>query len=197
MRLFLCFLAAFCAGSFPTAYLAGKYFGNIDIRRHGSGNVGATNAFRVLGKKIGGVVFLIDFLKGYLPALFLSSVLAPAMPRGEAALLVGLAAILGHIFTPFLKFRGGKGIATGSGVLCAGYPILFFLTAAIWVLSFCLSRIVSLSSLLSLGSLVVLSLFFPESRPVSWLFFLIFILLAWTHRQNLDRLIRGQEKKIG
>ena len=117
---------AFLAGSTPTAYLAGRSFKRIDIRQYGSGNVGATNAFRVLGKKIGAFVFIIDFLKGSLPVFFLPLLLpANHLDPKEAGLWIGTGAIAGHVFTPFLGFKGGKGIATGAGVLCGAFPFLF------------------------------------------------------------------------
>src|SRR3989344_8484133 len=127
MRFPLLFLAAFTIGSFPTAYVVGRVVKKIDIRQHGSGNVGATNVFRVLGKKYGLLVFAIDFLKGaaavWLVYLLLKNPSSPIASRCPAfltsqslALWIGLGAILGHVFTPYLRFKGGKGIATGAGV---------------------------------------------------------------------------------
>ena len=193
----LIFFTSFLIGSIPTAYLAGKYFGKIDIRQHGSGNVGATNAFRVLGKKIGLFVFLVDFLKGYTPAFFLSKILPINILRAEAVLLIGMAAILGHVFSPFLSFRGGKGIATGAGAVCAAFPLLFLLTLSSWTLILFWSRYVSLSSVLCLVVMVLSSFFLTVCKPVSWILSLYLLIAIWTHRDNLKRLFQGKEKKIG
>lgn len=196
MITFFIFFISFLAGSIPTAYLAGKFFGNIDIRQHGSGNVGATNAFRVMGKKIGFAVFFVDFLKGYLPALFLSNYLPLSLSHEVAVLLIGLACILGHVFSPFLNFHGGKGIAAGGGAVCAASPLLFLLTISVWSIIFFLSRLVSLSSLLCLVALIIFSFLFAGDRGATALFCLYFLLALWTHRENLIRLLQGKEKRI-
>lgn len=190
MDIFLVLFLSFLAGAFPTAYLAGQWFCKVDIRRHGSGNVGATNAFRVLGKKIGAVVFLIDFLKGFLPVF-----LAPATPEA-LPIACGVSAILGHIFTPFLGFRGGKGVATGAGVLAALSPILFLIGLATWAASFGFTRIVAISSILA-GSVVAISSFFLSSSHWQKGFYTaVFLLLVWTHRSNLIRLAQNKENKL-
>src|SRR3989338_8540646 len=152
---------AFFLGSIPTAYLAGRIFKGIDIRQHGSGNVGATNALRVMGKKIGALVFFIDFIKGFLPVFLLSKFTTGLTPDPrEAGLWLGVAAISGHVFTPFLGFKGGKGIATGAGVLLGVFPLLFFCVLFVWISVFVTTRIVSISSLTSLVCLVGLSVLF-------------------------------------
>ena len=183
-------------GSIPSAYLAGKYFSKIDIRRHGSGNVGATNAFRVLGKKIGTLVFATDFTKGFLPVLLARGV-TPSFLEPETFLVIaGTFAILGHIFTPFLGFKGGKGVATGAGVLCAVSPTLFFACLGIWLVVFLITRIVAISSLASLVSLLVFSSFLGAG-PILRSFFLgCAILVFWTHRTNLTRLFQRKESKF-
>ena len=188
------FIISFFLGSIPTAYLAGKSLKNIDIRQHGSGNVGATNAFRVLGKKIGTAVFVLDFFKGFLPSLVFSKIAYSG--NREMGLWIGVAAILGHIFSPFLKFKGGKGIATGGGVLCAMYPELFVLTFMIWVSVYFLTRIVSISSLMAMGSLVAMSWLFKLPTSTTILYFIIFIIFIWTHRSNISRLLCGKENKV-
>lgn len=190
-------LFAFLLGSFPTAYWAGRRFKNIDIRQHGSGNVGATNAFRVLGKKVGALVFFCDFLKGALPTFFYILASSQQPPYAPLILGVGLCAILGHIFTPFLNFKGGKGIATGAGVIFASFPLLFVAFLLVWAVTFLIWRIVSVSSLAALFSVVVLSVFLQLGRISISLFFILFLLVAWSHRENLKRLRRGEEKPIG
>src|SRR3989338_2661219 len=115
--LFSGFVTSFFCGSIPFALIASKMKG-VDIRLHGSGNVGATNAWRVLGKKIGVIVFLADFLKGFLP-VFIFDNTAVAHSSKLLILMIGASAILGHVFSPFLGFKGGKGVATGAGVLAS------------------------------------------------------------------------------
>ena len=188
---------AFLIGSTPTAYLAGRIFKGIDIRHHGSGNVGATNAFRVLGKKIGALVFVIDFLKGILPVCVLPLFLtANNLDAREAGLWIGTGAIVGHVFTPFLNFKGGKGISTGAGVLCGAFPLLFLITLVVWLGIFAWTRIVSISSLVSLVTLVVAAITFRLSGSVIFLFILIMLFIVWTHRSNIIRLIQRKENKF-
>ncbi len=190
------FLLAFLCGSLPTAYLAGRFFKGVDIRSLGSGNVGATNAFRVFGKKIGSLVFLIDFLKGALPTFFFLTLIRGSSALPSANLWIGFGAILGHVFTPFLGFKGGKGVATGGGVLCAAYPILFLITVVVWTVTFLLSRIVSVSSILALLALIVSALLFGVDQKALIFFVLVSIFIIWTHRTNLIRLVKGKENRF-
>lgn len=189
----LYFFIAFAAGCIPFGYLLAKFLLKTDIRRHGSGNIGATNAFRVLGKGPGSAVFLLDFLKGCLP-LLAYQIASGGMPHW--ALWVGLGAVLGHVFNPFLGFKGGKGVATGAGVVCAAYPALFLLALAVWLSSFFITRIVSLSSLLTVSALLALALFAALPKEALSFFALSFALLFWSHRQNILRLLKGEEKRI-
>lgn len=192
VRMAFYFVLAYFVGAIPTAYLAGKLLKNIDIRQHGSGNVGATNVFRVLGKWPGAAVLILDLLKGALPVyLFLGLGLEP-----NVALTLGLAAILGHVFTPFLGFKGGKGVAAGAGVLMALYPGLFGLVSGVWALSFLVSRIVSLSSLIAVLALCVGGFYWIPEPEIQALFLALACLVFWTHRRNIQRLARGEEKKI-
>ncbi len=196
LKFLVCFIFSFLLGSIPTAYLAVKKVKGLDIRQHGSGNVGATNAFRVLGKKYGSLVFLADFLKGAAPAFAAKMLFQGNTDADLLALMVGLAAILGHIFTPFLGFRGGKGVATGSGALCGSYPLLFLCAFAAWALAFLVTRIVSVSSLLSLAALVLASFWLVPDRRATLLFLSLFLLIFWTHRTNIYRLLTGNEYKF-
>ncbi|PIU40121.1 MAG: acyl-phosphate glycerol 3-phosphate acyltransferase [Candidatus Omnitrophica bacterium CG07_land_8_20_14_0_80_50_8] len=196
--LFIIFwLLAFLSGALPTAYLAGHFFKGTDIRLHGSGNVGATNAFRVLGKRIGALVFLIDFLKSWWPVIFLPCWLPPnSLSAREAGLWIGTGAIAGHVFTPFLGFKGGKGIAAGAGVLCGAFPLLFLVVLTTWLLVFSFTRIVSISSLAALAGLVIASFLLGLKASVIAFFCLVAFFIVWTHRSNIARLIQGKEKKI-
>ncbi|MBI2095179.1 MAG: glycerol-3-phosphate 1-O-acyltransferase PlsY [Candidatus Omnitrophica bacterium] len=191
-------LVGFLCGSVPTAYWLARGLKGVDIRTRGSGNVGATNALRVLGKGPGIFVLLIDFAKGWVPvALFtLAARQSPAGPTEASALGVATAAMLGHIFTPWLGFRGGKGVATGAGALLAFSPALWVLSLAVWLGAFYSTRIVSIASLLASGSLIPLSLGFKMQRQTALLFTALFFLIVWTHRQNLKRLVSGDERKL-
>jgi len=193
MKLFLCLLFSFLSGSIPTAYLVTRKVAGLDIRKHGSGNVGATNAFRVVGKKWGSLVFAADFLKGAIP-VWVTLAVFPGTPLLPFS--VGIAAILGHIFTPFLGFKGGKGVATGSGVLFGAYPALFLCVLAAWGLLFLITRTVSVSSLFALLTLVISSFWLVQDRRATLLFFILFLLITWSHRSNIFRLLKGEELKF-
>ncbi len=196
MTFLICFLASFLLGSIPTAYIVTKKIKGLDIRQYGSGNVGATNAFRVLGKKYGIFVFVIDFLKGAVPAWAVLWFFRENPDASLWALGAGVAAILGHIFTPFLGFKGGKGVATGAGAVFGAYPLLFLASAVGWIAVFLGTRLVSLSSLTALASLVVIAFARIPDRRVGLIFLGLFLLVSWSHRSNIGRLIKGQELKI-
>ncbi len=196
-QIVLFWFVAFLSGSIPTAYIAGKLSRGIDIRSFGSGNVGATNAFRVFGKKVGAIVFIVDFLKGFLPVFILPLFLpAKNLDVHEAGLWVGTGCILGHVFSPFLGLKGGKGIATGGGVLCGSFPFIFLFVIGSWVIVFIITRIVSISSLVALLVLIVTSIVFGLKTPVIVLISIIVLFLVWTHRSNISRLTQGKESKI-
>jgi len=190
------FIAAYILGAIPTAYLFGRYLKKIDIRKYGSGNIGATNALRVLGKGPGLWVFVIDFLKGFLPFFILKKVNLNAGGAEALVIWLGLAPILGHIFTPFLGFSGGKGVAASAGVLFAARPLLFGLAMSVWILSFVITKTVSISSLLAVSSILILALFFKLPPHYNFFFLAVFLLLVWTHRSNLRKILKGEEPKL-
>lgn len=193
MTLELLFFALFfLIGSLPTAFLVGKITQGKDLRKFGSGNIGATNAFRVLGKKAGFFVFIVDFLKGFLPIFITRSFFL----GHENFLWVAAAPILGHIFTPFLGFKGGKGIATGAGVLLAFHADLFIFTITLWIVVFIALRIVSLASLAALIPLPFLAWYRGNSSKEIVFYSLLCSLYLWTHRSNLGRILSGQEKAL-
>jgi len=190
-------LISYLAGSFPSAYLAGKIRG-VDLRQHGSGNLGATNVVRVLGAKIGAVVFLADLLKGFLPVFFLPRY--TQTPRPEVwALIYGVAAIAGHVKPIFLLGKGGgKGVATATGVFLALAPVPVLVTNAVWITVFYFTRYVSLSSLLAAAVLPIAILAWtrnPQS-PVFIASVIIASFVFWTHRANIGRLRRGEELRF-
>lgn len=203
----LSILLAYLCGAIPFGYLAGKLNG-IDLREHGSHNIGATNAVRVLGKRWGIPVFLCDFLKGFLPVLLMKQHLggdATAMEAGQMGWLLGVmgAAVLGHTYTCFLHFRGGKGVATSAGVLLALSGFVGGVALGTWVLCMVLTRYVSLSSMLA-GVAAVAAVLWEFAGdgsvsaadvPVIAVISLLCLLVIVKHRSNVLRLCRGTEPK--
>ena len=201
LHAFIAFILAYILGSIPTAVWAGKIIRGIDLREHGSGNAGAANAIRVLGWKIGVPVLLIDMSKGWLAAML--PVFFSLADPGTAFITnlqigTGLTAILGHIFPVFAGFKGGKGVATASGVILAIHPLLTLSCFGVFLIVLLITRIVSVSSM-SAGIAFPILLFTLFKTP-SLLFkiFSVFIALALiiTHRNNIKRLLKGEEKKF-
>lgn len=192
-------LISYLIGSIPTSYIFGKVLRGIDIRQFGSGNVGATNVYRVVGKLPGALVLVIDVLKGLLCVTLVASLflrLGIMMDAEIYRLSLGLAAIIGHIWTVFLKFKGGKGVATSAGVLIGIAPKIFVLGLIIWIAVFLWKRYVSLSSISSAVSIPVF--FSILSYPASYVIFtsLICAIMVYKHLPNIRRLVRGEESKI-
>jgi len=189
---FLLVLLAFLLGSVPFGFVVGKLKG-VDVRKHGSGNVGATNVARVLGKPYGLAVYALDFLKGFVPTL-----IAVKLYGADSWVVtaVGLAAVLGHMFSPFLNFKGGKGVATASGVLFAVSPKLALLTLAVWILVFKLSGYVSAASIAAAAAAVYLSGVLGLPFNLQFLVTLVAVLVVVKHRSNLERLLKGKELKV-
>lgn len=190
-------LAATLCGSIPFGLLLVKLAGKGDVRQHGSGNIGATNVSRVGGKALGIVTLLLDILKGFLP-VFLARKAGFGL---EVLSLFALAAVLGHVFTPWLKFQGGKGVATALGVILAAEPRLMMLPLATFILVLWLTRHVSLGSILAAamvpGQFLILAFsFFPPkgSETLAWV--ALAVLVIWKHRDNIKRLQAGTESKL-
>jgi acyl phosphate:glycerol-3-phosphate acyltransferase len=198
--LLLCYLI----GSFPSGYLVGKSQG-IDIRQHGSGNIGATNVLRVMGKKWGYLVFFCDSLKGFTAVkagLWLAS--STGAEATLAAVVAGTCCIIGHNYTVWLRFKGGKGIATSIGVLLAIVPIMIVLIVlVIWLAVFFVWKYVSLASICAALSLpvAVLALFPLVAHGNYWVLVVFSLIVAalavWRHRPNIDRLLQGKENRFG
>jgi glycerol-3-phosphate acyltransferase PlsY len=190
-------IIAYLAGSIPSAYIAGKLRG-VDLRKHGSGNLGATNVVRVLGPRIGGVVFLADFLKGFLPVFFLPPYTETLRP-GLWALVYGAAAIMGHVKPIFLLGKGGgKGVATASGVFTALAPVPMVITQVVWLVVFAIGRYVSLASLVGAAVLpiAILAWYRDPRSPIFIASVIIAAFVFWTHRANIGRLRRGEEHRF-
>lgn len=191
-------LAAYLLGSIPMGYLLTKLWKGQDIRQAGSGNVGATNVARVAGKLPGLLVLLLDLGKGVVAA----GVLPVWFPGSDVSLLhplrlaAGLAAVVGHDYPCFLRFRGGKGIATGFGVLLALIPLAAGLCAAVWLGVFLWSRYVSLASMIAAGTLPLWLLLFGQAAPVVIFGALLGWLAIYRHQANIRRLYLGQEPKF-
>ncbi len=184
---------AYFLGAIPTAYLAGKWLKGLDIREHGSGNVGTTNAFRVLGKGPGSAVFIIDFLKGAVPVYLFKMSAAGSLASSSLVLCVGVAALLGHVYTPFLRFKGGKGIAAGAGMLAVGFPAPFLIVLTVWVLTFFITRIVSVSSMGAVLALAIAGQVLGYRLETNLIFSALAVFIFWTHRSNIARLLKGEE----
>jgi glycerol-3-phosphate acyltransferase PlsY len=189
---------AYIAGSIPSAYIAGKARG-VDLRKHGSGNLGATNVIRVLGTKIGLVVFAFDVAKGALPVLLLPRYTISTLPPVWIAIACGVAAILGHTRPVFLLFRrGGKGVATAAGVFLALAPIQTLLVLIVFAVVLLTSGFVSLGSLISASLLpVLIGVTLGPKSPVFTISVLVALFVYWTHRANIGRLRRGEEHRFG
>ena len=197
--LFLGFAAAYVIGSIPTAYIFGRVIKGIDIREHGSGNIGATNVFRVIGKAPGIIVLIIDALKGLICVTYLASgflYLAPVTRPELYRILVGLSAIAGHNWMLFLKFKGGKGVAASAGVAIGLIPKIFWLGFLVWLITFFITGFVSLASIIAIISVPIFTLAFGEPAEIVIFMCLLCLIIIYKHKPNIRRLARGEEKRI-
>ncbi|MBI4726143.1 glycerol-3-phosphate 1-O-acyltransferase PlsY [candidate division TA06 bacterium] len=196
-------IGAYLAGGIPFGYLAGKILKGIDIREHGSKNVGATNVIRVIGKGPGIAVYLLDAIKGLLPVL-LAKLLWPAeLPQQQwFHIAAALAAILGHVFAPYLKFKGGKGVAPASGAMLGLAPLPLLVSLLVFVLVFGATRYVSLGSICAsivFPIAVAVQQILENKNPlvpmlaVGWI---LVLLILVTHKANIVRLLQGKENRI-
>ena len=195
-------VGSYLIGSIPFGYLAGRLCG-IDIRTKGSGNIGATNALRVLGKKWGYAVFLLDFLKAWLPVKLalgwgIALMVHPASAPGA---LAGLCALLGHSFPVWLSFKGGKGIASSAGVMVGLFSLAVFLVClGMWLLLFTVTRYVSIASIVAAISLPAAVGILVLLHRADWLGFTVSVMMAflaiWRHRSNIVRLRTGTEPRF-
>ncbi|PIP20665.1 MAG: acyl-phosphate glycerol 3-phosphate acyltransferase [Candidatus Omnitrophica bacterium CG23_combo_of_CG06-09_8_20_14_all_40_11] len=198
-------LISYLIGSIPTGYIFGRALKGIDIRKFGSGNVGATNALRILGKPAGIAVLVLDILKGFVVVFFLGNIIAARITGISditTRVLLGLSCICGHNWTIFLRFKGGKGMATTLGVLlglavkAAGIKVVFALVILTWLVVFMSTRIVSLASILSGIALPVYMFLFKQPRILIYTSTLLCIFIILRHKSNLKKLLRGEEKRL-
>jgi len=186
-------VGGYLLGSIPVGYLIGRFYG-IDIRTKGSGNIGAANILRVIGKGPAATTLLLDTVKGFLPTILARQTCL--LPPGWI-IAIGLAAIIGHTFSIFLKFKGGKGVATSLGVLIGLSPLTALFILLVWLAIFAASRIVSFASLAAALSLPPLLWYLTNRQPVFLSFGgLITVLVFLAHRKNIKRLFSGQEPKV-
>ena len=206
-------LAAYVAGSLPFGFWISKCLG-VDIRDKGSGNIGATNVLRTLGKKVGITVLILDILKGFLPVLIGSLIIFSELPDsmrdneeivGTIYVLLAIAAIVGHNYTFWLGFKGGKGIATSAGSIMPFLPQVLIGALLIWIISFFLTRYVAIASMAAAFSIPILTALldhnylFPEinsSLPVISFGVIAAIMAVWRHRSNIQRLMKGEEDRF-
>lgn len=199
---FILILFAYLIGSIPTGYIFGRALKGIDIREHGSGNLGATNVFRVIGKVPGICVFIIDFVKGMLVVVLVPVILqrfSPALSQkisGFFCIFLGLSVIAGHIWTIFLKFKGGKGVATTAGVIAGLAPWLFLTCFGVWIVVFMIWRYVSLASISAAVVMPILALFSGKRMEFSIFCIILCLVAVYSHMSNIKRLIKGTENKI-
>jgi acyl phosphate:glycerol-3-phosphate acyltransferase len=184
-------LASYLLGSIPFGYLIGRAKG-VDIRSVGSGNIGATNVHRILGKTAGMLVFLLDVLKGLIPAFLLYYLYGYQL----LAFSAGFAAVVGHCLSPFLGFRGGKGIATGLGMLFGSTPVVALLAFAMFFVMMFITRYVSLSCIVAALSVVPLGLAFDDPLPMVAMYLFVALFVVFRHKANIARLKSGTEPKF-
>ena len=192
-------LGAYLIGGIPFGFLIGKMRG-VDVRTAGSKNIGATNVFRTVGKKWGLLAFFCDVMKGLVPTLVAKTLYAETTP--EMPILVGITCVVGHMLTPYMKFKGGKGVATAFGALIALMPTTVGMAFALFAVVFACSHYISLGSCTAATALAI-AVWIPfldhggyHDLPLSVLVTLIAAFIVWKHRSNIGRLVRGEESKI-
>jgi glycerol-3-phosphate acyltransferase PlsY len=202
LLIFLCYLT----GSIPTSIIVGRMKKGIDIREYGSGNAGGTNVFRIMGWKPALVVIVVDVFKGWLPVAFFAPLfinLQSIPDLGVVQILCGFSSVLGHTYTIFSGFKGGKGVATLAGMLIALYPTVFPFCVSVAILTTILTGYMSLASILASASLPIFLLILPpfiglDAAPLSLLVFSLLIpwFITFTHRSNIQRIRSGDENRF-
>ena len=202
MLIDLYYIGSFLLGSIPFGWIVARMKG-IDIRKVGSGNIGATNVKRALGTKLGIFVLFLDILKSAVPGMVAGLIIKEnptSLSLNDLAVLGGVTAVIGHIFSPFLKFRGGKGIASGLGALLGVAPVVGLCCFSVFVVMMLFTRIVSLSSVIAATTILVFGWIFREQFGFGGVFFAVYsvvVLLIWIrHIPNLKRLAKGEEPKF-
>jgi len=188
--------ASYLLGAIPTSYLLSRFFAGIDLRQHGSGNLGATNLYRVLGWKYAIPAAVVDIAKGLIPVV----VFAPRVSDSQLlALACGAAAIVGHVFSVFVGFKGGKGVATAAGVMLGLAPLALAVSAVVWAVLVRLTGYVSLGSIVA-AAVLPLAVYLLEdstSPALFWIAAAIAAAVIILHRRNIQRLVKGTENRFG
>ncbi len=197
-------IVSYLLGSFPSGFIAGKIAG-LDVRQHGSGNIGATNVLRLLGKKYGYAVFFLDALKGFLAvrlAIFFAERSETArMYADYFGIIAALVCVLGHAFPIWLKFKGGKGVATSAGVMLGLAPVATMIAVLVWIVTFETTRYVSVASVTATVALptaigIFLRLHITNSAAIFYSAIVLATVVCWRHRSNFARLVRGTEQRF-
>jgi glycerol-3-phosphate acyltransferase PlsY len=203
MTLFFVLITAYLLGSIPTAVWVGRYFKGIDIREHGSKNAGATNTFRILGKRFGWLVLLTDVIKGTTAACLPLFLAQSALSGYKDELLIlqlvgGFSAVVGHVFPIFAQFRGGKGVATSLGIVIGINPPAAAVCLSLFLVVFLTTRYVSLGAIISALCFPLVSYFFIHNDTRIMIIFTIVLgtLVTWAHRKNIERLLKGTENRM-
>ncbi|HWC75274.1 MAG TPA: glycerol-3-phosphate 1-O-acyltransferase PlsY [Gemmatimonadales bacterium] len=190
LNVILAILVSYLIGATPTSYIAGKLGRGIDLREHGSKNLGATNVYRILGWKYAIPVALVDIAKGAIPVLVFSHPVWLSVAAGGAA-------VLGHMFSPYVRFKGGKGVATAAGMFLALAPLSVLLALGVWGFCLWLTGYVSLSSIVAVLTVpVTVSLLQPDLPHVFWASVALVALIIFAHRKNIGRLLAGTENRF-
>jgi glycerol-3-phosphate acyltransferase PlsY len=189
----LLIIASYFIGAIPTGVVLARAFSGKDIRQEGSGNIGATNVTRVLGKKLGALTLAGDLLKGFLP-VWIGSYLLSSL---NVVCLMGLAAFLGHLFPVYLRFKGGKGVATALGVFLYFAPLVILIEVVVFAALVGIWKYVSLGSLIAAAAMPLLLLLFASPKPVVLLSIAFALLIFIKHKANIQRLFNGTENKFG
>ena len=185
------FCLAYLVGAIPFGLIVGKVFYGVDVRQRGSGNVGTTNVFRVLGKKAGVAVMVLDIMKGFVPAALAAALFSP-----WHAIFIAAAPVVGHIYSVFLKGSGGKGVATGAGVVLALVPLAFVICFSAWIALIIVTRYVSVASLTVACLVPFLVILLGDPLPYKIAAVLVALIVWWAHRGNIRRLLDGTESRV-
>ncbi|MGH7483681.1 MAG: glycerol-3-phosphate 1-O-acyltransferase PlsY [Longimicrobiales bacterium] len=182
---------SYLIGAIPTSYITGRLARGVDLREHGSGNLGASNTFRVLGWKLAGPVLLLDLAKGWVPTYFFP--LWDGAPHPDWALGYAAGAVVGHVFSIYLRFRGGKGVATSAGALIALAPVAMSVALGLWLILLLMTRVVSIASIAAALAVPLVVIVAQGVTPVFWLSLVLAAFVIFAHRANIGRLLRGEE----
>ncbi len=193
LKYFVLFVISFLLGSIPSGYIICRVFKKIDIRNYGSGNIGATNVYRVCGGFLGITVLILDILKGFIPVFISKNIFHFPSP---VSIITGLVAIFGHIFSIFLKGKGGKGVATSFGVIIGLFPLSALFSFILWLIILLISHIVSVASITAGFFLPIFIYLFYKDISLTILGIVIFFFVVYTHRENIKRLKKGKENRI-